>query len=228
MKRRLLISQSVAAERERGRMIETLLTTALEALGFVRYDRGPWIRRMKPSADNGALPDRDEIRKQMRELVKDIAAGDKAAVRELRRLGSLHPDELVIELGPYLDRMAVHGGAMGVFEREKCREDLVAHVALLVDELAGDNPSPARQLCAQVAALASAEHWYLSMQAGSKGFWTDQGNPVVIRRRNGAQRRFLSALKAFAQIEAAERKRPRMIDASWRPRQLEQSNGSRS
>jgi hypothetical protein len=214
-------------EHQRGRTIETLLTIALESLGFARYQRYPWKRRhMKPLPDNGAPHNWDEIRKQMRELVNDIAAGDKTDVRELRRLAGLHPDELVLELGPYLDRMALEGIAMGVYEREKCREDLVAHIALLSDELAGDNASLARRLCAQVAAIASAEHWYLIMQAGVAGFAGHQGELPSVKRRSAAQRRFLAALRNLAQIEAAERKRPRMIDASWRSIRLEEPSGA--
>jgi hypothetical protein len=220
--------QLYRAECDRGRTIGNLLTIALEAIGFTRYHRYPWTRRyMKPS-DNGAPHNRDEIRRHMRELVKDIAAGDKSAVRELRRLAGLHPDAMVLELGPYLDRMAAEGIAMGVYQREKCRVDLVAHIALLADELAGPDPTPARRVCAQVAALASAEHFYLTMQAGLAGFAGHQGELPSVKRRSAAQRRLTSALRHLDQIGVAESKRRRMVDWTWRPRQLEQSNGSRS
>jgi hypothetical protein len=54
------------------------------------------------------------------------------------------------------------------------------------------------------------------MQAGHVRFLGNQGELPAVRWRNASQRRFLNALRTFAQIEAAERKRPRMIDASWR------------
>jgi hypothetical protein len=65
------------------------------------------------------------------------------------------------------------------------------------------------------------------MHAAHVRFQGYQGELPAVRRRNAAQRRYLTALKTIAQIEAAERKRPRMIDATWRPRQLEQPDGAR-
>jgi hypothetical protein len=119
--------------------------------------------------------------------------------------------------GCTLDQLAINAFVFAESESEATRDDLRAEVALLADELAGDNPTPARRLCAQVAAFAAAEHWYLCMHAADVRFHGKQGEPAAVRRRDGAQRRYLAALKTIAQIEAAERRRPRMIDASWSP-----------
>jgi hypothetical protein len=76
-------------------------------------------------------------------------------------------------------------------------------------ELAGENPSTARLLCAQAVAIAHAEHWMVTMQAASHGMQQDH-YPKSIRKRNAAHKRLMTWLKTLAQITAAEQRKQRM------------------
>ena len=73
------------------------------------------------------------------------------------------------------------------------------------------------------AAFAWADHMIVSMKAAANGLQGD-GHPIATRRRNGAQRRLMTALKTLAQITAAEKPKRRMtVTATPAPKQSESS-----
>ena len=86
---------------------------------------------------------------------------------------------------------------------------------LITHDAAGENPSIARRLCAELVAFAWADHWIVAFSAAGKGL-QNHGDSISIKRRNASTRRFTLALKTLAQIEAAERrtalKAPPVVD----------------
>jgi hypothetical protein len=92
-------------------------------------------------------------------------------------------------------------------------ETLFASMEKVLADLAGERPSSARLLCAEVAAVAWVEWWLLSLMAASSKFQTQ--TPEQNRRRTAAHRRFMMSLKTLSQIAAAERKPRRMIDVDF-------------
>jgi hypothetical protein len=202
-------------ERQRGQSAQTLLAIALEGLGFRRTDRHPWRKRMIPALVNSDPIGRGQFRKQFRALVKSIRRGDETAIDTLKRLVRDHPQWTAQEFAFDIARMARLSIAVQEFANTPDQANaLFAKTQLIISDLANENASPARRMCAELVSFCWAEHWLLSSLAAINGL---NKRPVDdIRRRTATHRRLALSLRTFAQIAAAERKPRRMIDVTWR------------
>jgi hypothetical protein len=195
--------------------VNRLLVIALNALGFVRQCRTPW-RRSRVEKLPRRYPNRGdaEIRQRMRELVNDYCRGILTANDELHDLAKRYPQEYSAECEMNMREMAIqtlvnHELPKHDAHSNKLRVDWRAQIAIMTRELAGENPSPARRLCAVLVALADTEFFLLTVNAATHGMQTEA--PSSARRRTFAHRRYLSALKTLAQIEQAEKRSRRMV-----------------
>jgi hypothetical protein len=204
------------AERKRGQAIRTLLLIGLEAVGFTRYDRHPWRRRIMAALPSPVPMAGDEFKSKFRTLARSVFRGDQSAVEKLRKLAKAYPIQTAKELTFDIARTARLGLAVTEFSQRFAADSLIAKMETLIVELAGDNPSPAKRLCAEAVGFAWGEHWILCMAAASGG--VGKRSLEDIRRRTAAHKRLLSGLKTLTQIERAEQKPRRMVDVTWRPR----------
>ncbi len=134
--------------------------------------------------------------------------------KKLRQLSISHPTEVARAFSVNLEELA----ECTFVEREvtdaDLRSELRAKMRLTAAQLAGDNPSTAVRMCAAAAVFAWADHWILNMQAGGAGVRKD--DPASTRRRNAALKRYMTTLKTLAQIQKAERAKPRgPFDIEW-------------
>jgi hypothetical protein len=201
--------------KKRTATVNTLLVTVLNAFGFVRQNCSPRRKSRVQTLPRKYTNRGDaEIRERMRELVRDYCRDVPNAIEELAEPARRYPQEFAAELEMDMTGMAVKG--LINYELSKCdaysaklRADWLARIGVMVHELAGENASPARRLCAALVALADTKFWLLMMQAGSTGVRTEA--ILSTRRRTFAHKRYLAALKTFSQIEAAERRPRRMV-----------------
>jgi hypothetical protein len=222
------VDQAYKVERDRGKVIRLLVTIALEALGFIRHGRNPWRRRSTMSqlpAPTLSKLDEKALREKLRDAVDDAAFMDPAAIETLRQYSRANPYAFATEFLCDIAQLARWALALAEYPKKTGKDparaveqqkETVARMNLMARELAGENPSPARQLCAQVIAFASYEHWSVTMQSASSRFLSDL-DPRAGRRRNGAHKRLMTALRTFAQIEQAERPKSRMVQVNVTP-----------
>jgi hypothetical protein len=192
-------------ERRLGESIRTVTTIGLQALGFVRYRRGYWVRRNMRTLPGPALTAEQEkaVRAEIQHAVDRIFDGDFDAADELKRLADRHPR--IVADSIYSD-LAYHAqkSLLGRDEkRARQSREVMARMALIAGELAGENPSPARRLVSEVAGFAYAEFWLVSLGVAHAGI--DRELPLYNKRRTAAQKRFLQAVKTVSQIAALER-----------------------
>jgi hypothetical protein len=201
--------------KQRTAAINHLVVTALHGLGFIRIDRGAW-RRSRVETLPRRYPDRGdtEIRERMRELIRDYCRDVPGAIVELHDLSRRYPREFATEAEMNLSEMAVQGLINHELPKHdaysnKLRVDWRARIGVMARELAGDNASPARRLCAALVALADTEFFLLTVQAASTGVRTEA--LLSARRRTYAHQRYQAALRTFSQIELAEKRSRRMV-----------------
>ncbi len=167
---------------------------------------------MKALPGNEAKPIKNAHRKEIRALMIALCDDDRSGLPRLQELSRLYPKEFVCDIAS----IARSVFAKHLFPEAKdddepnarIRTELQAQIVLNALELAGENPSPARRLCAEVAAYAWAENWILC----STNVCTE--STLTIRRRTAANRRFLYSLKTLAQIEQAEQRPRRMVQVN--------------
>jgi hypothetical protein len=200
------------AEAQRGRGVLAVMTITLEGLGFRRYSRNPWKRRqMKALPDKTAKKPAAGIEALMPDLLERIFEGDSEALETARKLIEAHPQEVINSIMYYIERLAEAEYACGEVPNDvDGRRDTVATMRLTAAELAGEKPSAAVRLCASAVAFSWIEHWALNMRAGIKRL---QDDPVTIRRRNAAHKRFMIGLRTLAQIRRAESATKRTDDS---------------
>jgi hypothetical protein len=192
-------------ERRRGESLRTLTTIGLQSLGFVRYQRGYWTRRRMRTLPRPALTAEQEkgVRAEIHNAVDRVWNGEFGAAGELTRLADRHPeivaDSLCTDLAYHAQKRLLGEGD----DRAKQGRELMALMALIAAELAGENPSPARRLTAEVAGFAYGEFWLLTLVAAHEGVASQSAQAV--KRRTAAQKRFLQAVKTVSQIAALER-----------------------
>jgi hypothetical protein len=135
--------------------------------------------------------------------VTALVGGDEAALPRLRELSQSHPAVFGTEVEMKLETMAQRSLANQLLPNNaKLYADLVARMQLEVAELAGDDPSPVRRRCAQWVVFTGAEAGALATLASIAGIQTQSIESS--RRLTAAGRRYMTALKALAQITAAE------------------------
>jgi hypothetical protein len=165
---------------------------------------------MKALPESAKNANGSNARKRIHELIEKIAYADPdpAVIEELRRLGTLHPVCFAKEIGHSFATGARIFMSEDMAKERKLKGQCYAKMVMLTRELAGDDPSPARRLCAEAASFAYTEWWLLTMQAARTGIRKE--HPLSVKRRNAAHRRYMTSLKVLSQIEAAEVKPRRM------------------
>jgi hypothetical protein len=215
--------QALLVEQARGRNVSNLVRIGLEANGFVRYSRNPWKNRVMRSLlgpASLARASKIQVSIEIRQLIAALVRGDQTVVSRLQTNARERPAMFADEVELDLVQLARRTLADREFTDSKLRDDLITRMALVTGELAGDNPSVARRLCAEAAGFAWAETWVLNMTLGANG--VQQQSPMASRRLSAAQSRLLKALKTHAQVEAALNRRLRRtqqtIDVEFRER----------
>lgn len=203
-------------EQARGRLIRDLVAVGCELAGFSRYSRGRWRKRRMQALPTQPLSPDDlaKVKAEIRQVLDDCKAGNPDALARLRKLGADHPDLVINATSADLFTLAVQAllkRCCGDPDPKKAafEEVIKLRIRSLTAELAGENPSPIRRLCARAAAYADLEFWLAQMVAtNSKPF-----SPALDRRLNSAHKRYLAALKTLAQISRLEQPRPRPVQA---------------
>jgi hypothetical protein len=198
-------------ERAVARVLDDLRTRSLHALWFSQHDRGPWTRRRRmasvPSVapEDGSLPPaaREAIADELLATVKATMAGEKGALERLRALGAAHPRAMVLATRADLEKIAAEVLAKeysGRPELAAFREGTLRRYEQVFADLAGENPSAARRVCAWRAAYAELESWVIGMKVAA-------ANPApksLLARLTAAERRLMTALKTLEQIRVLE------------------------
>jgi hypothetical protein len=216
--------EALELERRRGNACTILVGFVLSTSGFARYKSGPWKRRIMRSLP-GSIELKGTAKKRLkaeiRRLVTDLFMGDKSTVHRLAAIARDHPADFADEVECNLPDVARDALADHEFAtEEKYRDDLIARMHLVANELAGPSPSAARRMCAEVVSFAWGESWLLTNLLGANGVAKQQSLQLA-QRLSSAQKRFLSALRTHAQIAAIEERRPRrteqtIVDATFR------------
>ena len=227
--------RSIQAEQEQehrqarnsGAAVFELVDIGLRASGFARYSRNPWRRRrvMKSlPSPNATKESPDAVRARIRKLADDAYYGSKKAVRQLRELAQAEPVKFASEVGISLSLLGREMLARRTFPNDpKLQRTLLLEMDMLIDELAGDNPSPVRRLLAKNAAFFSGLLSVVSLSTANEG--TDKMNESASRRLAWAHNQHLKAMRWYAQIVALENrparpvrrgKQPAVIDAQFR------------
>jgi hypothetical protein len=174
-----------------------------------------------PAPSRLSKDERKLICARMRLLVNAVFREEQSAVAKLQSMAKRYPDLFAMEVNGDIRRFAqtaLVNHECATNEKLKC--DVLARMEVIAADLAGDNPSVARQMCADVAAFCWADAWTVSMNVGGNG--VQQTSPVATRRLSAAQSRLLRSLKTLSQIEAVENRRPRRaqqtIDVEFRER----------
>jgi hypothetical protein len=192
-----------------GLLLDDLVTRELGRAGYSRLGRGPWRwRRSMKAMEEQPSPTPEERAAAVAMIdaaVAAVQAGEKGAMTRLRELGAQYPGAVIsATLGDTasIARIAL----LKQFERHPgTMEGTAMMLDRLAAELAGPDPSPAKRLCAQVAAFNHVEHWLIRATATQK----DWSSPAQIRRLDSAHGRYLKAIRTLAAIGRLEKVRPR-------------------
>jgi hypothetical protein len=187
------------AEAIRGRGIRRSAEAVLFGLGYRRPRRGRWRRRRMGRGDievTAPPPSRDILA-----LYERARAGEDGALAAFTALAREHPRPVAQATGASLQRAARRVLADQVAKDPAIRAAFVARVEALEAELIPDGCGIATKLLASVVAQAHNEWWALCA-AGAKRL-TSAG-PAELRREHAALRRYLGALRSYAQIERLE------------------------
>jgi hypothetical protein len=196
------------AETARGSSVQALMATGLQALGFRRWNRTRWRRRMKALAcPLPASPPRKPTRHEARALMRQVADDVPGALAQWRELVRAYPEVAVDAACSNLYELAIYALGKHEFKTRECAQDgLAVKLRQLQADLAGEDAPPALRLTAQVVAFAWADHWILSTASAMHGVQLD--DPWTVRRRNAACKRLLAAIKTHEQIRALHGRGP--------------------
>jgi hypothetical protein len=159
--------------------------------------------RSLPSAIELKGASKKRLKAEICQLVNELCMGDKSTVHRLAAIARDYPADFADEVESNLPDTACASLANHEFETEKFRDDLIARMHLVANELAGPSPSAARRMCAEVVSFAWGESWILTSLLGANGV-AKQQSLQLSQRLSSAQKRFLSALRTHAQIAAIE------------------------
>ena len=183
-----------------GELVDRAVALAMAAAGFRRHARGQWRRSRMNRTDLTANPS-PEIAARMRDLIRST---DPAAIAELKRLGEVHPAELIEATqrrpgGPGRDD--VHRGGRRA-------------TAVAVGPGGQDDGTPGRsvpgstnpvlRLAVEAAVYRWLDHWLVETQTAQNG-----GSVTRVQecRRTWAHRRYLQSLAYVARIARLTRPR---------------------
>jgi hypothetical protein len=196
-----------------GKLLDDLLARELGRIGYSRLSRGPWRWRTPMKAVERPEPTSERRMAAAAEIAAAALvarSGDKAALAKLRDLGSEFPDEVIAAVGGDPAGLARTALLAQLWGQPASQDGVELKLSRLTRELEGEDPSPVRRLCAQVAAYAHVEFWLLQTMATKQGWST----PAQLRRLDSALARHLKSARTLAAIARLERIRPRAVHAT--------------
>ena len=139
-------------------------------------------------------------RAALRKLLERADSGDESAVPEIRGLLDGMP-ELVQPFGGDLAQNAERALVRAISGKRICeREAIHKKMSQLCLELGGSNPSPLERLLVERIVLCWLHAYHADCKcAGAKGITLEHGD-YLQRQQDGAQRRFLAAIKCLATV----------------------------
>lgn len=188
-------------------LVAAVARAALEAAGYHRHDRGPWRKRRmsEPSttelaAGLPALPTDADLSP----LAERARKGDREAANALLRVLEGDPDRLIRLGHGNLDVLAEECLSMRELgDNLIARDAIEARLKRLRAELAGPAPTPLERLLVDRVAMTWFQLQMLELVTPTSGK-SDGWALRIDRRRDQAHRRFLSSLKALAQVRRLE------------------------
>jgi hypothetical protein len=202
---------------ERSGLMDVLGRLALEAAGFHRHKRSEWRRRRRMGEASGAtkIPlafhrEPPAPREEILALAQRASKGDESAMPRLLEIFNADPERMTVAMGGDIAWIAENAA----IQRMAGSNLIMAHAlgakleALRV-ELAGPDASPVERLLAERVALCwlDVHDWDARHnQATTEGFKAGHPlSPVAHEHyqamRDRANRRYLLALKALAQVQ---------------------------
>jgi hypothetical protein len=210
--------QRAAALIEAGlaRVLDGLLALELGAVGLARLDRGPWRRRPVVKALNQPQmtpEEREATVAEIRAAAKAAMAGEKDGLARLRAIGARYPATVIRETQANLGNVAARALMRDWIDKAEITpflEGVMLRFETVSAALAGENPTPQRELCARRAAYCELECWLVSMEVAV----ARPPSPAMVARLLATEKRVMLAFKTLAQIERLERPRPRPLVAA--------------
>jgi len=192
---------------------EALARATLLAAGYHRHNRSEWRkeRRMSPSKEKqteGNLVRQDqrpeklpESHEEIRAIVRRAEQGDKAVLPVLREMFELGP-ELANVYGDLAKKAQRELIAAMAGEDLLMKETVPCKLETMKEELAGPSPTPLEKLLVEriVACWLALQHAELLWTQRSSGRVSVQELDFYERHLDRAQKRYLSAIRALAQI----------------------------
>jgi hypothetical protein len=188
--------------------VATITRAALTTCGYRQHKRGEW-RRSRMTATQKAIEGKVTYRLRDEKeiaMMKRAQNGDTAAVPAMRRV----LDEICAQNGGKLPaRMATASKLTEAFTRQLSgvddlllRECIIRETEQMRDTVAGPNPTPLESLLAERIAFCYLHVQYAevvyqgTLQQGA----TSHDQAPFLDRIDGAQRRYLAAIKMLAQV----------------------------
>jgi hypothetical protein len=159
------------------------------------------------------LEERAAVVDEIQATVTAVGAGEPGALDRLRELGQEYPAAVVAATQAEPGRLAAMILAKaydGTGKIPAMREGTLIRFEQVAAELAGEDPTPCRRLCARRAAYCELEVWQLSMAAAA----ASSPSPALDARLTAADKRLMRALKTLSQIGKLERPSPRPVVAT--------------
>jgi hypothetical protein len=189
-----------ALEAARGAATRRAVAVILEPMGFRRYARGAWRKRAMRSIEGP--PGKPPAARHVAALVRRVRGGDEDALAELAGLARLHPRAVAEATSNDLVRIARTMLGEALSARDKAaRLGLQARLNVIEAELAPPSAGTATRLLAAVVSQCWGEFWSIDA-ACSKVLGTTA--PGDLRRQHAALRRYLAAVRSYAQVERIE------------------------
>jgi len=191
---------------------EALARATLLATGYRRHNRGEWRKRRvstkkKPTEGSPAKTNRDVKEDslasvdEIRDLLRRAQSGDETVLPVLRKEMDHFP-KLASQCGD-LARIAQHE-LITVISGENLltKEALPRKLEEMREELAGPTPTPLEKIMVErvVACWLAVQHAEVLVAQQTFGTVTVQQIELYQRRLDRAHKRYLSAIRTFAQI----------------------------
>jgi hypothetical protein len=210
--RREAFDDADAAVRDWCKAVAAIVAAAMEEKGYHRHERGEWRkRRMSEPTDTlpvvpaeGGEPTKGgrPTAAELAPLVERAGKGDDAATKELLRVLEDDPDRLIRLGHGKMDESIEAVWVYCNFKKNPLRRQAVlARMEQLRVELAGPHPSPLERLLVERVVMCWFKmQVYELVEAAPDTFGVEQWQ----RRTERAQRSYLAAIKALAQVRQLE------------------------
>lgn len=197
-------------------LVEAVVRLTLEAAGFHRHKRGEWRRRRMGKASGatkipmtfpGTPP---ALLEEIHAVIERANQGDRSVMPRFLEIFNADPRGMTLVCGGELAWLAESAAIQRMAGKNLAlAHALGAKLAALRAALAGPDASPVERLLAERVALCwlDVHDWDIRHnQAATEGFkvghpLSDAGHEHYQTMRDRANRRYLLALKALAQIQ---------------------------